>query len=166
LGDDIQATKAGILEIADILVVNKADKPGVENTISSLRAMLELGHPASRSQLVAHHGRLMVVELPKAGEAKLWLPPIVRTIASDGVGIPELVDAIAVHRQYLAQDGTLQSLENQQIEIELYERLRAALMQRLLARVPQEALAEMIQRIQARTLDPQTAVQKILDSQG
>jgi LAO/AO transport system kinase len=166
LGDDVQAIKAGILEIADILVVNKADKPGVENTISSLRAMLELGHPASRSQLVAHHGRLMVVELPKAGEAKLWLPPIVRTIASDGVGIPELVDAIAVHRQYLAQDGTLQSLENQQIEIELYERLRAALMQRLLARVPQEALAEMIQRIQARTLDPQTAVQKILDSQG
>ena len=46
MGDDIQAIKAGILEIADILVINKADRPGVENTERALRAMLELGHPA------------------------------------------------------------------------------------------------------------------------
>ncbi|MFN8375534.1 MAG: methylmalonyl Co-A mutase-associated GTPase MeaB [Anaerolineae bacterium] len=166
LGDDVQAIKAGILEIADILVVNKADKPGVESTISSLRAMLELGHPAARSQFIAHHGRLMAVELPPAGDEKLWIPPIVRTVASDGAGIAELVNTIEAHHQHLLHNNTMQSLEKQHIEIELYERLRAALMARLLAHVPQETLAQVIDSIQARTLDPQSAVQKVLDAQG
>src|SRR5574341_1305654 len=62
LGDDIQAIKAGILEIADVLVINKADRPGADTTVRSLKAMLELGHPASRNQLLAHHGQLVRVE--------------------------------------------------------------------------------------------------------
>jgi LAO/AO transport system kinase len=165
LGDDVQAIKAGILEIADILVVNKADKPGVESTTSGLRAMLELGHPASRTQLAAHHGRLMAVEMANVSESNVWIPPIVRTVASEGTGIEELVNTIEAHRQHLLQADTLKSIETQQIELELYERLRATLMARLLATVPQETLAEVIERIQARTLDPQSAVQKVLDAQ-
>src|ERR1044071_5722057 len=55
LGDDVQAIKAGILEIADVLVVNKADRPGVDNTVRGLKTMLELGHPASRENMVSHH---------------------------------------------------------------------------------------------------------------
>jgi LAO/AO transport system kinase len=165
LGDDVQAIKAGILEIADILVVNKADKPGVESTISGLRAMLELGHPASRTQLAAHHGRLMVVEMPKVGESKIWVPPIVRTVASEGTGVDELVTTIEAHRQHLLTADSLKAIETQQIELELYDRLRAALMARLLANVPHETLADVIRQIQVRTLDPQTAVQKILDAQ-
>src|SRR5690606_20991672 len=59
LGDDVQAIKAGILEIADILVVNKADRSGADQTVRSLRVMLDLGHPATREQFVSHHGRLL-----------------------------------------------------------------------------------------------------------
>ena len=63
LGDDIQAIKAGILEIADILVVNKADRPGVENTLKALKSALELAHPVRH--VFQHHGQLEVVEAPE-----------------------------------------------------------------------------------------------------
>src|SRR5512143_3226631 len=86
LGDDIQAIKAGILEVADILVVNKADRPGVENTVKALKSTLELAHPARR--LFRHHGMEMAVEAPQKPGVDLWLPPILRTVSLDGTGIP------------------------------------------------------------------------------
>src|SRR5512146_817463 len=70
LGDDIQAIKAGILEIADVLVVNKADRPGIENTERALRSTLELAHPVKR--VLRHHGQMMSVSAP-TGEAKIWM---------------------------------------------------------------------------------------------
>lgn len=166
MGDDVQAIKAGILEIADVLVVNKADRPGASNTVRSLKAMLELGHPAARSQLVAHHGQMLAVDTTANPPAEaLWIPPIVQTVATDPnhTGVAELVSAIAAHRQHLADAHLFAALERQRIEIELYDRLRAALMTRLLQQVPPELIAELIERIQARSLDPQTAVNKILD---
>ena len=96
LGDDIQAIKAGILEIADVLVVNKADRPGVENTEKALRSMLELAHPVERTFM--HHGLAMSVTSPKeATQEDIWMPPILRTVALDGQGIPELAGWIAQH---------------------------------------------------------------------
>jgi LAO/AO transport system kinase len=83
LGDDVQAIKAGILEIADILVVNKSDQPGAEATVRSLRAMLGLAQPA-----------------PGARET-----PICETAALDGRGLPELMAAIEMHRGFLAASG-------------------------------------------------------------
>src|SRR5512138_1996462 len=83
LGDEIQAIKAGILEIADILVINKADRPGVENTERALRGMLDLAHPARRSFGVRP-------PTPEEAEKPLWLVPIRRTVATEGTGIPEL----------------------------------------------------------------------------
>src|SRR5574338_1269218 len=69
LGDDIQAIKAGILEIADILVINKADRPGVENTEKALKSMLELAHPIER---VFHHGQAMSVPAASMADAPKW----------------------------------------------------------------------------------------------
>lgn len=63
LGDDIQAIKAGILEVADILVINKSDRPGVENTEKALKSMLDLAHPTER--VFQHHGQLMRTSAPK-----------------------------------------------------------------------------------------------------
>ncbi|GAC1316212.1 MAG: methylmalonyl Co-A mutase-associated GTPase MeaB [Chloroflexota bacterium] len=83
LGDDIQAIKAGILEIADLLVVNKADLVGADRLAADLRAMLQLGEGRSD-----------------------WTPPIHQTIASDGSGVGGLVDGIAAHRHYLEATGT------------------------------------------------------------
>ncbi len=166
LGDDVQAIKAGILEIADVLVVNKADRPGAKNTVRSLKTMLELGHPGSRSQVVAHHGQLLRVESNGVGNKDeveaMWLPPIVETVASEGKGIGELIEAIDRHRHYLANDAALINLERQQIEIELYDRLREALMTRLLQKIPGNVFADVIGRIQAREIDPESAVMAVL----
>lgn len=166
LGDDVQAIKAGILEIADVLVVNKADKQGVDSTVRGLKAMLELGHPVGREGLAAHHGQLLPVEpVSHSHNGSMWLPPIVRTVATDQQGIDELMAAIQNHRDYLSQGNTLAGVERQQIEIELHERLRSALMTRLLQAVPREVIGDLLSRIQAREIDPQMAVEDILACQ-
>ena len=84
LGDDIQAIKAGLLEIADIHVVNKADRPDADRTIAELRNMLSPASPAGD-----------------------WELPVLPTVARDGTGVAELVDAIDAHRAWLADSGEL-----------------------------------------------------------
>jgi len=165
LGDDVQAIKAGILEIADVLVVNKADRPGASNTVRSLRAMLEMGHPAARDQVASHHGRLMKVQTPAPDHppaVDMWIPPVISTTATDGTGIDELVDAIARHREHLLGSGSVQRIQHQYIELELYERLKNALIQRLSNALTDETIESVIQQIQAREIDPQSAVETLL----
>jgi LAO/AO transport system kinase len=161
MGDEVQAIKAGILEIADVLIVNKADHAGAANTVRALRTMLELGHPVQRTEL--HHGKLLETANGAAAPVTMWLPPILQTVASQGTGVDEVLDAIDAHRRYLEDSHTLAYLEQQQIEIELHNRLRDALVARLLASLPADALHDAISRIQARALDPQTAVRQLLE---
>ncbi len=164
LGDDVQAIKAGMLEIADVLVVNKADRPGAVNTVRALKAMLELGHPAARSQMISHHGRLMPAAAPVNGEenAALWIPPVVQTVATEDQGIGELLAALDAHRAYLAGGEALARREREQIAIELTDRLRDTLLAEALAALPPAALAALAEQVQARELDPQGAVQRLL----
>ena len=162
MGDDVQAIKAGILEIADVLVVNKADRPGADNTARALRAMLEMGHPAARDHLTRHHGQLIAAKEPPANGRVLWVPPVVRTVAPEDQGIDDLVSALEAHRQHLAETDTAAVLERQRIEIELHDRLEAALMARLLAAVPSHVLTDVVRQIQTRELDPPAAVAALL----
>ena len=166
LGDDVQAIKAGILEIADILVVNKADRIGADQTVRGLRAMLELGHPSSRDTFTAHHGQLLNSENQASHSqdivADLWLPPVMKTSAIENEGIVELLEKIEDHREYLAESGTADILHARYIEIELHERLQTALMQRLTTSVPADILQGIIYKINARELDPQSAVEQLL----
>jgi len=164
MGDDVQAIKAGILEIADILVVNKADRPGVENTIRALRAMLDLGH---RMKTVQHHGqRLVQMDAPPAEpEYDFWNVPILKTVATEYEGLDELADAIDSHRTHLRETGTIQDRERQRIESELVDRLREALLARLIAERTPAALEDAIQRIANRELDPGAAVRELLNGQ-
>lgn len=167
MGDDVQAIKAGILEIADVLVVNKADRPGVENTVRSLKAMLELGHPISREQTYSHHGQMMTAQSSNGEQDNtLWLPPLIRTIAIEGEGIADLAAAIEAHRTFLTSGGRLAALENQHLHIELIDRLREQLLKQLLAAVPENVFTEMVQRVQSRTIDPQTAIKQLLARQA
>lgn len=159
LGDDVQAIKAGILEIADVLVVNKADRPGATNTVRALKSMLDLGHRSARDQI--HHGRLLQ-PVPTGATIDLWIPPVIETVASENKGAEALVAAIEHHRQYLVEHNLLEQTERRHIEIELYDRLRDELMLRLLDVVPETVLAEMMNKIQAREMDPQHAVESIL----
>ena len=165
LGDDVQAIKAGILEIADILVVNKADRTGADGTVRSLRAMLELGHPSARNRFASHHGRILKVDegQQKADTvADVWLPPVIKTSATEQSGIDELVEKIASHGKHLEVSGEAEILESRYIEIELHERLQTRLMQRLTGSIPDDMLQEMIAQIRQRKLDPQTAVERLL----
>ena len=101
LGDDIQAIKAGILEIADVLVINKADRPGVEATERALRSMLQLAHPVP--VVIRHHGKIEYIgESLESNESEpVWVPPIQKTIAIEGDGIDGLVETINEHYRYL-----------------------------------------------------------------
>lgn len=185
LGDDVQAIKAGILEIADILVVNKADRPGANATASALRMMIELGHPALkaggmlRADPTGHHGRyaLTGVSPTTTTETALWLPPIVLTSAlnagdiarseanSDAqIGILGLVEAIALHRAYLETSDQGTALEAEQIALELNDRLRAELLNRLMAALPADALAQAVRAVQTRSLSPIQAAASLIDS--
>ena len=164
LGDDVQAIKAGILEIADILVVNKADRIGADQTVRGLRAMLELGHPSARDRFSSHHGRILKEEHQAESDTvgDIWLPPVIKTSATENSGIDELTEKIDAHRQYLGESGEAEILKSRYIEIELHERLQTILMQRLTRSIPEDILQGVIAQIRDRELDPQTAVERLL----
>jgi LAO/AO transport system kinase len=162
LGDEVQAIKAGILEIADILVVNKADRPGVDKTVQALQMMLELEHSGSR--LVRHHGQLLRVESPPLHEASDWRVPVLKTIAADGTGVAALAEQIDAHRAWLVASGELAVRERLRVARTLENILRAELHRRLLAQLPSNSLNGLVDAVQSRQLDPYTAAQQLLAS--
>ena len=137
-GDEVQAAKAGLLEIADIFVVNKADRPGADATESDLAGMLELG------------------------SRRTWRPPIVRTIATTGDGVAELWDAIVAHRVFLEADGAVTARRRAR----LVDEIRGLVAERLLEQAG--AISEganfeaLVDSVVARTSDPYTAVDALL----
>jgi LAO/AO transport system kinase len=166
LGDEVQAIKAGILEIADVLVVNKADREGAANTVRALEAMLDL---SAAPRTVSHHGVTMTVGVPtSAGRdgrrdaVPTWRPPILQTIALDGKGIAEVVDAIARHQVHLIESGEGESRRRARLEAELEAILRETLLRQLMFRLAPADLAGMVERIAARELDPYAAARKLL----
>ncbi len=163
-GDDIQAIKAGILEIADIIVVNKADRPGVEITERALKGMLSLAHPVKR--VYRHHGRQEIVTphfQPTPDEELPWVPPIQRTIATEGDGILELNALIAKHRAYLEGTGELQQRERARLEVELENLLQEALVTRWRNDIQVEAYQRVVEQVVAREVSPRQAVKTLLN---
>ncbi len=162
MGDDIQAIKAGILEIADILVINKADRPGVENTERALRTTLELAHPTKR---VSHHGRSMEVPLaPETrGNTLMWIPPILKTVSTEGRGFGELAEAIARHVQYLHNSGDWAARDRARLEAELESALRESLIQRFMESAQRNQYEEMVQQVLNRNIAPYEAVNALLN---
>jgi LAO/AO transport system kinase len=161
LGDDVQAIKAGILEIADVFAVNKADREGVEHTVMALEMMLDLNH-ASRPAL--HHGDLMPFESSSLSPDDVpgWRPCICKTVATRGEGVPALLEAIQAHRAYLKETHTLSQRERFRVEDELCDILGHLLMCRLMAHVSPGELAHLVDRIVARELDPYMAAETLL----
>jgi LAO/AO transport system kinase len=167
LGDDIQAIKAGILEIADVLVINKADRPGVENTERSLRSMLQLGHPTAHIFQDHHtkpgHGPAShaTPDPDTRQEEQVWIPPIIRTVATEGQGIPELAAAIAAHRQHLKASGELGQREIARLGAELDLLLREALVRRWRDQMSDEYYAQILERVARRELSPWQAADEL-----
>jgi len=163
-GDDIQAIKAGILEIADILVVNKADLPGADNAVAALRAMLDLNGEHSEW----HHGRLERIEgvSSNAVGTVSWRIPVLKTVATRGTGVEELVSDVQAHRAYLRASGLLQRRERERAEDGLRRILRYALLERLLERIAEQGLQRTVERVVAREVDPYSAAESLIAEAG
>jgi LAO/AO transport system kinase len=161
-GDEVQAIKAGILETADVLVVNKADLPGAPATVRALRTMIDTGHPAQKT--VWHHGQMMTAEAPPphAEDAALWVPPIVQTVATSGQGVPELVSAIRDHESFLKNSPSAGTIERARVHLEMMDHLREALLERLLKALPEGALDAAVDEVLARTADPHSAARALM----
>lgn len=145
MGDDIQAIKAGILEVGDIFVVNKMDRDGAERTVSELRGMLSLGSGAER----------------RGG----WEPPVVPTSAMDGRGLPELVEAIEAHEARLAADGgrLRTRRRTQRRRREILELVQARLMRRLMdTYLDEDELDQLALAIERGETDPYSVCERVL----
>jgi LAO/AO transport system kinase len=164
-GDEIQAIKAGILEIADILVVNKADLAGADNTVAALQAMLDL----NSEQDEWHHGRryrVQVTRVDSTGPGESWRPPVLKTCALRGEGVAGLVGAIQAHWQYLGKSGLRERRERERAADELKRILRYTLLERVLCQISEENLEQTVQRIVAREQDPYSAVATLIQQAG
>jgi LAO/AO transport system kinase len=139
-GDDIQAMKAGIIEIADILVVNKADHPGADVLVSQLTALLSLSPPGMRR------------------------PKILKTTAVKGEGSVELADAVAEHRAYLESSGELERQRAVDARHQVLSAARAILLERIQRAMPQEEIEALVLRVAARQIDPHTAAEELADA--
>jgi LAO/AO transport system kinase len=142
-GDDIQAIKAGILEIADLFVVNKGDHPGAGRLAADLESMLSLGEP------------------------KGWTPPVLTTVATEGTGIEAVAEAIERHGRHLRHGGALAARRRAGLGGRLLEILRDRLLARLMTEdLAGEALRDYEARLEARSLDPYSAAHEVLARLG
>jgi LAO/AO transport system kinase len=140
MGDDVQTIKAGIMEIADIFVINKSDREGADRVEREIRSMQSL---AIRSDK--------------------WTPPIIKTVAMDGKGVPELAAAIVNYEQFLEQKDLLLKKKISSWRERLIEMLRDGLLERLLTeRLPEEEIARLAAEIAEHKRDPYSLVEEIV----
>jgi LAO/AO transport system kinase len=162
MGDEIQAIKAGILEIADILVINKADHPGADNAERALKSMLDLAHPVEK--VFRHHGQVMTVSAPAGTQdPALWIPPIVRTVATEGTGVTGLVESISAHAEHLRKSGDWSKRERARLETELDLMLNETLAAEFRAQLPDSRYDEIVNQLTNRTLSPWEAVKSLMN---
>ena len=139
-GDSIQAIKAGIMEIADLFVINKADRDGAERLERDLHVMLHARPPS--------HG---------------WCPPVITTQAHRNIGVVELYEAFGAHRRGLTQSGQLAVRRRQNRRQELLDLLHQQLMTTLTSRFNDgHVYSELLEQVEAGALDPYTAARRML----
>jgi LAO/AO transport system kinase len=138
-GDDIQAIKAGIIEIADILVVNKADRPGADEAVRDLTKMLGLG-PARTG----------------------WRVPVVKTSAASGDGVADLIAAVGRHRDWAAGSGEARRRRVEALRAEVKQLLRERVLRDLERGLDEKGLDDVVARVADKTLDPYGAVEALL----
>jgi LAO/AO transport system kinase len=148
LGDEIQAIKAGIMEIADIFVVNKADREDADRVVMDIRSVLQL------------EDEMLTLQVKK--EKRAWRPPIIKTVALSGEGIQQLIEKIEEHWQYL-QKGLIIKKRLENAEAELAEAIRDKVTRLIIERLKREKrFEEILMRIVKRELDPASAADELL----
>jgi len=154
-GDDIQMLKAGILEIADVFVVNKADREGADRTIKQLREMLQES-PATAT----HHDR----DVSEDDTGDEWTPPIVETVANRGEGVEDVLGAFADHAEYLDASGRRAEIERLRTAEEIRTLLREDVHELVETEIEARGgLRSAIDRVVARESDPYSVADEILE---
>jgi LAO/AO transport system kinase len=139
-GDSIQALKAGVMEIPDVICVNKADHPMTDTMIREIRGVLSLGPPTS------------------------WKVPIVRTEAAKGEGVAELAEKISEHREHIEAEGTLEERRARNLRNEVLELAAARMRRQLEAAVADDSsVRDLLDRVVKRELDPASAARELLE---
>ena len=142
-GDSIQALKAGLMEIPDVIAVNKSDHPLADTMVREIRGVLSLG--------------------PQEG----WRVPIVKTEASRGEGIEELGEKMAAHREFIDSEGTLAERRRRNLMNEVVALAAGRLRRRLETQVKADpAVQELLDEVVSRRLDPASAAAKLLEREG
>jgi LAO/AO transport system kinase len=151
LGDDIQALKAGLLEVADLLVVNKADREGADRTFRDL---------------------LMMIDMRSAKAPGAWLPKVFMTQAKEDQGVAELLDGVKEHREFLAQEGgqALKAARQDRVRQEFLELLKEGVFTHLVQQLARDGrLDQILEDILGKKTDPYSAsedfIRKVLGSQ-
>jgi LAO/AO transport system kinase len=158
MGDDVQAIKAGVLEIADVFAVNKADREGSDRTVKDLQLMLELRRSTATRGGHDHDAfhRMQRTTAEDPHDPGWWEPPIVKTVATQDQGVAELLQAVERHREHLVRSGERARREVARARAAFLTLLRERLMQRAVARLTEEEgqLDDLAARIAAREADP------------
>lgn len=167
LGDDIQSIKAGILEIADLLVVNKADRPDAHRAVRTLQNMLEL--PAASAGDRLHHAGGVLSEPEKeepGADQPHWEIPVLTTVATTGEGVPELASLIDSHREYLQQTGGWARKEKFRLKTELDTLLQRRLVSRWERSGQSRDYQDILDQLVNRQISPQRAVNLLVKEEN
>ncbi|MCK4970249.1 MAG: hypothetical protein KAS77_06975, partial [Thermoplasmata archaeon] len=143
-----QAIKAGILEIGDVFIVNKADRPGVERIVGELEAMMSLDKDWRHAD---------------EEDEGYWKRPILVTVARDGDGIGEVVSSFESHREFLDRTGTRKAVEEQRFESIIREMLGDLVIDLMERAVSREELEVIVADVAARRIDKMEAVERLMD---
>ncbi len=163
LGDDIQAIKAGILEIADILIVNKADRAGADNTARALRVMLEMAQGQSRGTQGKHISKQSEVRSTSASPAEtIWDPPVHTVIATEGKGVQAVIEDIHRHARYLKQSGLWQQKEAARLRRDLEALIRDTLVANWQQTRDHNQFEQVLADVIQRKYSPVEAVEKLI----
>ncbi len=163
LGDDIQAIKAGILEVADVFAVNKADRVGADATAQDLQQMLSLRRvPQGVSKMQGHTAVSTLREGPQA-EAGEWVPPIVKTVAPKREGLADLVEAFAKHREFLMTTEAGRAIRAERKISEFRAILYQALIDEVDDRFADEVNAKLQEVVDGR-VDPYSGAEALVRS--
>ncbi|MGB5267626.1 MAG: methylmalonyl Co-A mutase-associated GTPase MeaB [Polyangiales bacterium] len=163
LGDDIQAIKAGILEVADVFAVNKSDRAGADATVQDLQQMLSLRRvPTGVSKMQGHTAVSTLRQSPEA-EAGEWLPPILKTVAHRQEGLADLVSAFSKHREFLTTTEAGQAIQAQRQVAEFRAILYQALIDAVDVRFAQQVSEKLRDIIDGRA-DPYSSAEALVRS--
>ena len=145
LGDDVQVLKAGVMEVADIFAINKADREGVERTVAEIEQLLSV----------------------REMDESTWLPPIIQTVARDGAGIAELAGAVERHRLHLEQSGELESRRRQRVRREVHTIITTRLDGWAEAKLTEDLEARQdLEALYRKKTDPYTVAAAVLQDLG